>query len=238
MRLLAPLLFAALPHAAPAVVLNPYGIDGPMHMGLEPFVANYDLKRSGQHIGAMTITLSRIDQSDWLLLSETRIGTTEVREESRFALTDYEFTSGSSALRVAESRTTYHGRLGSKQHRIEFDWTANEVRATNEQGFFHYALPPKAIDRNLILLELGRTQRIYDTDLPVAGEQTWEMQRFKGHGGVLELPTGSSMTIRFDRVDQPGTMSALYLPLMLVPVHVERHEKSGDVIDMELIQMN
>lgn len=231
------LTLASLPLAAPAVTLNPYGIHGGMHMGLEPFVAGYDLERSGQHIGELTMTLSRINHADWLLVSETRIGTTELREDSRFALTDYEFISGTSNLRVTESRTTYYGRLGSKQHRIEFDWAANEARTTNEQGFFRYPLPPKTIDHNLILLELGRTQRTYDNALPVAGEKAAEVQHFEGHSGILELPTGPSMTIHFDRVDRPGTMSALYLPLMLVPVHVEQRQENGDAIVMELTRL-
>jgi hypothetical protein len=237
MRFVMLLALASLPLATPAVMLNPYGIHGGVHMELEPFVASYDLERSGQHIGELTMTLSRISPADWLLVSETRIGATELREESRFALTNYEFISSTSNLRVAESRTTHYERFGSKQHRIEFDWAASEARATNEQGLFRYPLALKTIDHNLILLELGRTQRTYDNVLRVAGEQKTEVQHFEGRSGILELPTGPSMTIRFDRVDRPGTMNALYLPLMLVPVHVERRQENGDAIVMELTRL-
>jgi hypothetical protein len=51
------------------------------------------------------------------------------------------------------------------------------------------------------------------------------------------LSAGEVETLHFARTDEPGKYDAWYVPLMLMPVKVERSQKGGDTITMELVRL-
>lgn len=235
MRFLALLALAVLPLLATAVELDPRGSHDDAAAPLKPFVASYDVKRGGKVIGEATMTLSENGDRRWTLVTETR-GTAgmarllglDVREESDFLVDQ-------TALQSTSYRYKQDATLKSKQRRIEFDWQANEARVTDKDELFRYPLRAGSIDRQVVVVALGRSQQRDDNTLYVAAKEGIENQRFeRRETSSLNLPAGRYQATRFERTDKPNKGSSWYTPSLLAPLQIEQLQKDGNTIVMEL----
>jgi hypothetical protein len=202
---------------------------------LKPFVANYDVKRGGKVIGEATMTLRDNGDRQWTLMTETR-GTAgmarllglDVREESDFIVDQ-------ATLQSTNYRYKQDATLKSRQRRIEFDWQANEARVTDKDELFRYPLQAGSIDRQIVVVALGRSQQLDDNTLYVAAKEGIEKQRFeRRETRSLNLPAGRYEATRFERTDKPNKGSSWYTPGLLAPLQIEQLQKDGNTIVMEL----
>lgn len=233
MRFLALLGLAVLPLLASAVEPNSRGPHDAVP--LKPFVASYDVKRGGKLIGEATMTLSDNGDRQWTLVTETR-GTAgmarllglDVREESEFIVDQ-------TALQSTKYHYKQDATLKSKQRRIDFDWQANEARVTDKDELFRYPLHAGSIDRQVVVVALGRSQHLNDNTLYVAAKEGIENQRFeRRETRSLNLPAGRYEATRFERTDKPNKGSSWYTPDLLAPLQIEQLQKDGNNIVMEL----
>lgn len=236
MRFLVLLGLAALPLLASAFEPNSRSTHDAASEPLKPFVASYDVKRGGKVIGEATMTLSDNGDRQWTLVTETR-GTAgmarllglDVREASEFVV------DGQSALQSTNYRYKQDATLKSKQRRIEFDWQANEARVTDKDELFRYSLQAGSIDRQVVAVALGRSQRLEHNAFPVAAKEGIENQRFeRRETRSLNLPAGRYDATRFERTDKPNKGSTWYAPGLLAPLQIEQLQKDGNTIVMEL----
>lgn len=241
MRIVALLGLAALPLLSSAIELNPGGIGTsalPVQ-GLKPFSASYDVKRGGKVIGQSTMTLHQDGDNQWSLVTQTK-GTAgmaklfglDVREESKFRVAE------DGSLESTDYRYRQDATLKSKQRSIVFDAKAREVRVTDKDELFRYPLQPAMIDRQLVVVALGRIQWQTDHQLLVAGKDAAENQRFeRRETSNLALPAGNFQAIRFERVDKPGKGSTWYASGGLAPLQVEQIQKDGENIVLLLREL-
>lgn len=236
MRFLVLLGLAVLPLLASAFEPNSRSPHEAASEPLKPFVASYDVKRGGKVIGEATMTLSDNGDRQWTLVTETR-GTAgmarllglDVREASEFVV------DRQSALQSTNYRYKQDATLRSKQRRIEFDWQANEARVTDKDELFRYSLQAGSIDRQVVAVALGRSQRLENNTFPVAAKEGIENQRFeRRETRSLNLPAGRYDATRFERTDKPNKGSSWYAPGLLAPLQIEQLQKDGNTIVMEL----
>lgn len=236
MRFLVMLSLAVLPFLASAAEPNAHSPRDAAPEPLKPFVASYDVKRGGKVIGEATMTLSDNGDRQWTLVTETR-GTAgmarllglDVREASDFIV------DGQAALQSTNYHYKQDATLKSKQRRIEFDWQANEARVTDKDELFRYSLQAGSIDRQVVVVALGRSQQLDDNTLRVAAKEGIENQRFeRRETRSLTLPAGRYEATRFERTDKPNKGSSWYTPGLLAPLQIEQLQKDGNAIVMEL----
>lgn len=241
MRILALLGLAALPLLSSAVDLNPPGIaDSAVHaQRLKPFSASYDVKRGSKVIGQSTMTLRQDGDNQWSLVTETK-GTAgmaklfglDVREESKFRV------GADGRLESTDYRYRQDATLKSKQRSIVFDTQAHEVRVTDKDELFRYALQPAMIDRQVVVVALGREQSQASQQLVVASKDAAENQRYeRRETSNLALPAGNFQAIRFERTDKPGKGSTWYASGGLAPLQVEQIQKDGENIVLLLREL-
>lgn len=242
MRILALLGLAALPLLSSAVNLDPSGIADPAvyAQALKPFSASYDVKRGSKVIGQSTMTLRQDGDNQWSLVTQTK-GTAgmakllglDVREESKFRVAE------DGSLESTDYRYRQDATLKSKQRSIVFDAKAREVRVTDKDELFRYPLQPAMIDRQLVVVALGRTQWKTDYQLLVAGKDAAENQRYeRRETSNLAVPAGNFRAIRFERTDKPGKGSTWYASSSLAPLQVEQIQKDGENIVLLLRELN
>ncbi|TDR45810.1 uncharacterized protein DUF3108 [Tahibacter aquaticus] len=241
MRILALLGLAALPLLSSAVELNPPGIADPAVRAdtLQPFSASYDVKRGDKVIGQSTMTLRRDGDNQWSLVTETK-GTAgmarllglDVREESKFRV------GSDGRLESTDYRYRQDATLKSKQRSIVFDTQAREVRVTDKDQLFRYALQPAMIDRQVVVVALGRDRAQASQQLVVANKDAAENQRYeRRETSNLALPAGNFRAIRFERSDKPGKSSTWYAADRIAPLQVEQAQKDGENIVMLLREL-
>jgi Protein of unknown function (DUF3108) len=241
MRFIALLGLAALPLFCAAAEPGSAGsADTPAAdlLPLKPFVASYDVKRGGSVIGQSTMTLSQ-SGGEWHLVTETR-GTAgmarllglDVREESTFR------SGAGGPLESTAYQYRQDATLKSKQRSIAFDASAKEIRVTDKKDLFRYAWQPGTIDRQVVVVALGRQQNAASATFIVAGKDAAENQRFeRRETRALDVPAGQFQAVRFERTDKPGKGSSWYATGTLAPLQVEQMQKDGDAIVMELRQL-
>ncbi len=236
MRFIALLGLAVLPLLATAVEPDSRTPHDAATESLKPFAASYAVKRGGKVIGEATMTLSNSGDRQWTLVTETR-GTAgmarllglDVREESDF------IADGKAALQSTSYRYKQDATLKSRQRRIEFDWQANEARVTDKDELFRYSLQAGSIDRQVVVVALGRSQHLNDNTLHVAAKEGIENQRFeRRETRSLTVPAGNYAATRFERTDKPNKGSSWYTPGLLAPLQIEQLQKDGNTIVMEL----
>jgi len=238
MRLLALLGLAVLTLLATAAEPDARAPTDPAStsQSLRPFVATYDVKRGGKVIGEATMTLSENGNQRWTLITETR-GTAgmarllglDVREESQFIV------DGQSSLQSTNYSYKQDATLKSKQRRIEFDWQANEARVTDKDELFRYPLQAGSIDRQVVVVALGRGQQQDEVTVAVAAKEGIENQRFeRRETRSLSLPAGRYDATHLERTDKPNKGSSWYTPSLLAPLQIEQLQKDGNNIVMEL----
>lgn len=236
MRFIALLGLAVLPLLAPAVEPGSPSPQDAAPEPLKPFVASYDVKRGGKIVGEASMTLSGDGDRQWTLVTETR-GTAgmarllglDVREESDFIVDD-QATLHSTSYRYKQDAT-----LKSRQRRIEFDRQTNEARVTDKDKLFRYPLQTGSIDRQVVVVALGRSQQRDEHTFSVAVKEGIENQRFeRRETRPLSLPAGRYEATRFERTDKPNKGSSWYSPGLLAPLQIEQLRKDGNSIVMEL----
>lgn len=235
MRLLVVLGLAILPLISVAAEAPQGAAPAP----LKPFTAVYDVRRGGKVIGQATMTL-KADGPRWKLTTETR-GTSgmakllglDVREESDFRI------AGGDQLESVGYNYRQDATIKSKQRRIEFDEHTREIRVTDKDQLFRYPLQNGIIDRQVVVVALGRKQAAAEVNLTVAGKDGTENQRYsRRESSALNLPAGQFQATRFERTDKPGKGSSWYAESSIAPLQVEQQQKDGDAIVMALKSLN
>lgn len=211
---------------------------------IKPFHAEYATLRNGSELGRTTLDLNDNGDGSWTFRSETR-GTSgmakivgvHIVETSRFR-----WKNGHPEALAYD----YKQDAAFKQHvrHADFDWKAGEVRVTEGNGDFRYAIAPGIIDRQAVTLALARDLMRGATafDYKVAVKDRIENMRYaRGANETLKVPAGEFKTVLMQREGELGgdhkrvARSWFTESLGWLPVQIEQTEKKGDTVTLKLI---
>jgi hypothetical protein len=134
---------------------------------------------------------------------------------------------------------TYAEKRGSKgEQRTDLDWTADRVTFS---GSDPAPTQPQMQDRLTLLLQVGWTWRLQPKSetlqMPVAGTRRASVYQFVRRGTeALNLPRGTTDTVRIERIDSPDDRIEVWVApsLCWLPARVRYKDVDGNVIDQRL----
>lgn len=216
--------------AAPALAQEP----------LRPYVAEYELLRSGAPAGHATITLEQEASGTWQLRSHTQ-GTQglaaltglDVKEISIFRVTP----DGLACLR-------YHHRLsGLRKRERHVECGEKEITSRDHRGQYRFPAQAGVMDRQIVSLALTRdlaAGRRGVLSYPVVDRERLEAQDYRVTGEEsVAVPAGKLRAIKVERLRQDSdrtTITWFGVDQGLVPVRIAQID-DGESFELRLVSL-
>jgi hypothetical protein len=200
------------------------------------FTAHYRVLQNGSPIGEATLTLAPGANGTWTFTTASK-GTAglasllaaSTREVSTFKWVDdlpqgvsYDYTMNSA--------------LKQKHRSVRFDW-ANHTVDVDDNGSFHFATQPGAVERHTIPLALAAGLAAGKTSftLPVAVRDRIETQHYAAHGKQdVSVPAGTFDATRVSRTDGGDAFEAWFAPTKVpAPVKIDQRGKNAFSLELE-----
>lgn len=208
-----------------------------------PYVAEYEVLRNGSELGRAEVTLRRLDDGDWELLSHTRgtrglaaIAGIEIRERSQFRVVDGGFET-----------TGYEYRqrgLGSRERSLRVDRANKRIHSADRDRRYELEWRPGTLDRQIVTLAIGDDLAggaSGELAYRVADREEAEEQRYRVAGTEsVDVPAGKVEAVRVERLrSDPGRTTTSWLDPRrgYLPVRMVQREAKGDTIEMRLIAL-
>jgi hypothetical protein len=214
---------------------------------IKPFHADYATLRNGNELGRTTLDLTDNGDGSWTLRSETKgtsgmakLAGVHIVETSRFRWKD-----GRPEALIYDYRQD--AAFKQRTRHADFDWKTGEVRVSEGNENFHYAIAPGVIDRQAVTLaiasDLVRGAPTFDYKVAVK-DRVEDMRYTRGGSETLKVPAGEFKTVLMQRDGEPGAdrkrvaRSWFAESLGWLPVQIEQTEKKGDTVTLKLVSSN
>jgi len=225
--------FAALFAATTLAVFCTTAIAAPP---VPAFTAHYRVLQNGSPIGEATLTLAPGTKGTWTFTTASKgtggiasLISASTREVSSFKWVgdlpqgiSYDYTMNSA--------------LKQKHRSVRFDWASRSIDV-DDNGSFHFATQPGAVERHTIPLALAAGLAAGKTSftLPVAVRDRIEMQHYAAQGKQnVSVPAGTFDATRVSRSDGGDTFEAWFAPAKVpAPVKIDQRGKNAFSLELE-----
>lgn len=200
------------------------------------FTAHYRVLQNGSPIGEATLTLARGANGTWTFTTASK-GTAGIA--SLLAASTREVSTFTWVGDVPQGISydyTMNSALKQKHRSVRFDW-ANRSIDVDDNGSFHFATQPGAIERHTIPLALaaGLVGGRSSFTLQVAVRDRIETQHFAAQGKQrVSVPAGSFDATRVARTDGGDAFVAWFAPTKApTPVKIDQRGKNAFSLELE-----
>jgi hypothetical protein len=207
--------------------------------------ATYEVLRYGKKVGELTVRLEQLDNGVWHYTSDTRATAWWARALNLAAEESAHFVwRGDEIMMLTYHHAQYApGNDRFFQHRT--DWEAGTTDVVTEDGERTIELVDGLVDPLSLRLQLavrlsdpGKRQDTQSFTLLDREEIKEKQYRYDG-SEVLELPAGCFDTVRFQRIERPGSdrnnLSWHAEDFHWMPVRILRQDEGKDKLDIRLI---
>jgi hypothetical protein len=203
---------------------------------LAAFTAHYRVLQGGSPIGEATLTLAQGNGDTWTFTTQSQgtAGLASLLAAGTREVSTFEWVGDlPQGISYDYSMTT---ALKQKHRSVRFDWTDHTIEV-NDNGRFHFATQPGAIERHTIPLALaaGLTAGKTTFTLPVAVRDRIETQHFAAQGRQsVSVPAGTFDATRIGRADGGEGFEAWFAPTKLpAPVKIDQRGKNDFSLELE-----
>ncbi|HEX5951582.1 MAG TPA: DUF3108 domain-containing protein [Rhodanobacteraceae bacterium] len=203
---------------------------------LPAFTAHYRVLQSGSPIGEATLTLAPNNNGTWTFTtqSEGTAGLASLLAAGTREVSTFKWVGD--APQGIRYDYTMQSALKQKHRSVRFDWSSHSVEV-NDNGTFHFATKPGAIERHTVPLALAAGLAAGQTTfaLPVAVRDRIETQRFSAQGKQnVSVPAGTFDATRVRRTDESEGFEAWFAPGKLpAPVRIDQRGKNSFSLELE-----
>jgi hypothetical protein len=200
------------------------------------FTAQYRVLQNGSPIGKATLTLAAGANGTWTFTTASKgtaglasLLSASTREVSTFKWVD-------DAPQGISYDYTMDSALKKKHRSVRFDWASHRIDV-DDNGSFHFATRPGAVERHTVPLALaaGLAAGKSDFTLPVAVRDRIEMQHYAAQGKQdVRVPAGTFDATRISRTDGGDAFEAWFAPGKVpAPVKIDQRGKNAFSLELE-----
>jgi hypothetical protein len=203
---------------------------------LPAFTAHYRVLQNGSPIGKATLTLAQGTGDTWTFTttSQGTAGLASLLSAGTHEVSTFKWV-GDSPQGISYDYTMKTA-LKQKHRSVRFDWSSRTIEV-NDNGAFHFATQPGAVERHTVPLALAAGLAAGKTGftLPVAVRDRIETQHYAAQGRQsVSVPAGTFDAIRVRRNDGGDGFEAWFAPAKLpVPVKIDQRGKNDFSLELE-----
>lgn len=200
------------------------------------FTAHYRVLQNGSPIGEATLTLAPGANGTWTFTTESTgtAGIASLLSASTREVSTFKWV-GDLPQGISYDYTM-NSALKQKHRSVRFDWSSRTVDV-DDNGNFHFATQPGAVERHTIPLALAAGLAAGKTGLtlPVAVRDRIETQHYAAQGKQnVSVPAGTFDATRISRTDGGDAFEAWFAPAKVpAPVKIEQRGKNGFSLELE-----
>jgi len=200
------------------------------------FTAQYRVLQNGSPIGKATLTLAPGANGTWTFTTESKgtAGIASLLSASTREVSTFKWV-GDDPQGISYDYTM-NSALKQKRRSVRFDWTRHTVDV-DDNGPFHFATQPGAVERHTIPLALaaGLSAGKSSFTLPVAVRDRIETQHYAAQGKQnVSVPAGTFDAIRVSRSDGGDAFEAWFAPAKVpAPVKIDQRGKNAFSLELE-----
>ena len=200
------------------------------------FTAHYRVLQNGSPIGEATLTLTPGANGTWTFTTASKgtVGLASLLSASTREVSTFKWV-GDSPQGVSYDYTM-NSALKQKHRSVRFDWSKHTIDV-DDNGNFHFATQPGAVERHTVPLALAAGLSAGKTSftLPVAVRDRIEMQHYAAQGKQdVNVPAGTFDAIRVSRTDGGDAFEAWFAPAkVLAPVKIDQRGKNAFSLELE-----
>ncbi len=210
---------------------------------LTPYVAEYELLRSGSPSGRTTIRLESVGPDLWRLHSHTR-GTQGLAALAGIEIVETsEFSEDAKGLSCSSYSYRQTG-LRKRERQVDCDEDQNDIVSQDHNGQYQFSSESHVLDRQTVSLALaldlaaGKKRTL---SYSVVDRDRLETQRFKVRGEeTVDVPAGKMRAIKVERIHGDGqrkTTTWFAIDKGWVPVRVLQTNKGGEGFELRLLSL-
>lgn len=225
--------FAALLAAAALAVFGTAAAAAPP---VPAFTAHYRVLQNGSPIGEATLTLAPGANDTWTFTTASKgtAGIASLLAASTREVSTFKWV-GDSPQGIGYDYTM-KSALKQKHRSVRFDWASHSIDV-DDNGSFHFATQPGAVERHTVPLALAAGLSAGKTSftLPVAVRDRIEMQHYAAQGKQnVSVPAGSFDATRVSRSDGGDSFEAWFAPAKVpAPVKIDQRGKNAFSLELE-----
>ena len=203
---------------------------------LPGFTAHYRVLQDGSAIGEAVLTLAPGANDTWTFTTESRgtAGLASLLAAGTREVSTFKWI-GDSPQGISYDYTM-KSALKQTHRSMRFDWS-NHTIEVNDNGSFHFATEPGAMERQTVPLALAAGLAAGKTTftLPVAVRDRIETQHYAAQGKQdVKVPAGSFDATRIRRTDGGDAFEAWFAPAKLpAPVKIDQRGKNSFSLELE-----
>jgi hypothetical protein len=199
------------------------------------FTAQYRVLQNGSPIGKATLTLAPGANGTWTFTTASKgtAGIASLLSASTREVSIFKWVGD--APQGISYDYTMNSALKQKHRSVRFDWASQSVDV-DDNGSFHFATQPGALERHTVPLALAAELSAGKSSftLPVAVRDRIEMQHYAAQGKQnVSVPAGTFEAIRIGRSDGGDTFEAWFAPGK-VPAPVKIDQRGKNAFSLEL----
>lgn len=199
------------------------------------FTAHYRVLQNGSPIGEATLTLAPGANGTWTFTTASKgtAGLASLLSASTREVSTFKWA-GDLPQGISYDYTL-DSALKQKHRSVRFDW-ANHTVDVDDNGSFHFATQPGAVERHTVPLALaaGLASGKTSFTLPVAVRDRIETQHYATQGTQnVSVPAGTFDATRISRSDGGDAFEAWFAPAK-VPAPVKIDQRGKNAFSLEL----
>ena len=200
------------------------------------FTAHYRVLQNGSPIGEATLTLAPGTHGTWTFTTASK-GTAGIASLLSASTTEVStFKWVGDAPQGISYDYTMNSALKQKHRSVRFDWTSHSIDV-DDNGSFHFAAQPGAVERHTVPLALaaGLASGKTSFTLPVAVRDRIEAQHYAAQGKQnVSVPAGRFDATRISRTDGGDAFEAWFAPVRVpAPVKIDQRGKNAFSLELE-----
>jgi len=200
------------------------------------FTAHYRVLQNGSPIGEATLTLAPGANDTWTFTTASKgtAGIASLLSASTREVSTFKWV-GDSPQGIGYDYTM-NSALKQKHRSVRFDWSSRSIDV-DDNGSFHFATQPGAVERHTVPLALaaGLASGKSSFTLPVAVRDRIETQHYAAQGKQnVSVPAGTFDATRVGRTDGGDAFEAWFAPAKLpAPVKIDQRGKNAFSLELE-----
>jgi hypothetical protein len=200
------------------------------------FTAQYRVLQNGSPIGKATLTLAPGANGTWTFTTESK-GTAGIASLLSASTREVSIFKWVGDLPQGISYDyTMNSALKQKHRSVRFDWSGHTIDV-DDNGQFHFATQPGAVERHTIPLALaaGLAAGKSNFTLAVAVRDRVEQQHYAAQGRQsISVPAGTFDATRVSRTDGGDAFEAWFAPSKVpAPVKIDQRGKNAFSLELE-----
>lgn len=225
--------FAALITATALAVFCTTAIAAPP---VPAFTARYRVLQNGSPIGEATLTLAPGANGTWTFTTASKgtAGLASLLSASTREVSTFKWA-GDLPQGISYDYAM-NSAFKQKRRSVRFDWASHTVDV-NDNGQFHFATQPGAVERHTIPLALaaGLAAGKSNFTLPVAVRDRIETQHYSAQGKqTVSVAAGTFDATRVSRTDGGDAFEAWFAPSKVpAPIKIDQRGKNAFSLELE-----